>query len=156
MGKIWLQTTDGRLIHLPIVGEDKNTPDDPVKIPVSIIGGVNRCYSQQIQVVHPSKGTIVFDFKQGSPLIGSCNQCGQCCTHPVNACKSPAGECGWPYRANINAHACQYLKVIRLNKWGQAGNSECSIYADILNRFKGCAFPPEELKPHMTSCGYHL
>ena len=35
MGKIWLETTDGRLIHLPIVEDDFNSPDDAIRIPTS-------------------------------------------------------------------------------------------------------------------------
>jgi hypothetical protein len=27
MGVIWLQTSDGKLIHLPVVGSDVNSPD---------------------------------------------------------------------------------------------------------------------------------
>jgi hypothetical protein len=154
MGKIWLQTTDGRLIHLPVVGDDVNTPDDPIKIPVSIVLSVDRCYSSQIQVIHPTIGTITFDFFANRGVVGSCNQCGQCCAHPVDACPDPEGNCGWPYRANINSHACQYLTVIKNNKWPQPGNTECSIYADILNVSKGCAYPPDSFFPHMTNCGY--
>ena len=152
MGKIWLQTTSGRLIHLPVVGDDVNTPDEAEKISVSLLSA-DRCFSSQISVVHPTKGSIAFDFMAGSGLTGSCNQCGQCCTHPVDACPDPKGECGWPYRADINSHACKYLRVINKNKWPKPGNTQCSIYADILNVFKGCAYPPE-LLPHMTNCGY--
>lgn len=153
MGKIWLEDTGGRLIHLPIVGDDFNTPDDPEKISTSILTSVNKCFGQQIQVIHPTYGTIIFDFRPLG-IIGSCNQCGQCCSHPVDACPYPTGDCGYPYRADIDCHACQYLTVFKVNKWGLKDNTECSLYADILNRFKGCAYPPDEILSHMTNCGY--
>jgi len=156
MGKIWLETTDGRLIHLPVVGDDINTPDDVIRIPTSVLMNMDRCYDGQIEVVSPTHGTIIFDFEP-SGRTGSCNQCGQCCSHPVDACLHPTGDCGYPYRADIDCHACQYLTVFKVNKWGQKDNTECSLRANILNTFKGCTmFPtkPSEIKPHMTNCGY--
>lgn len=30
MGKIWLETSYGKLIHLPVRGDDVNSPDDPL------------------------------------------------------------------------------------------------------------------------------
>ena len=45
MGKIWLQTANGHLIHAPIVGDDFNSPDDAIKIPASILANKNRCFS---------------------------------------------------------------------------------------------------------------
>ena len=64
MGKIWLETTDGRLIHLPIVGEDFNSPDDAVRIPTGVLVNRNRCFSGLIQIVSPQYGTITFDFTE--------------------------------------------------------------------------------------------
>ena len=151
MGKIWVQRSDGRVIHLPIVEDDFNTPDDPIVLPPVL--AVNRCYNQQIQVVHPTLGTITFDFMPPG-LTGSCNQCGHCCSHLVEDCPHPTGDCGWPYNADIDAHACQYLTVLKKNKWPQAGNTECSLYADILNTFKGCAYPPDVIDPLWINCGY--
>lgn len=154
MGKIWVQTTEGKLIHIPIVEDDFNTPDDPVKIPTSVVvGGVGRCFSEQRQIVHPTYGTITFDFMQDSGKTGSCNQCGQCCTHPVDDCLNPA-LCTWAYDVDIDAHACQYLVIDKKNKWPDPGNTSCSIYANILNVFKGCAYPPRNIHSWMFNCGY--
>jgi len=36
MGKIWVQTPSGKIIHLPIVEDDVNTPDDTIKIPTGV------------------------------------------------------------------------------------------------------------------------
>jgi len=36
MGKIWVQTSSGKIIHLPIVEDDVNTPDDTIKIPTGV------------------------------------------------------------------------------------------------------------------------
>ena len=158
MGKIWLQTTGGRLIHLPIVGDDFNSPDDAVRIPAAVLVNRDRCFSEQIQIVSPQYGTITFDFTEPG-RIGSCNQCGQCCTHPVDVCPDPGGNCGWPLRALKkfpDVHACQYLTIINETKWGDPGNTECSIYTDLINTFKGCMYPlnQPDMRPHMTSCGF--
>ena len=150
MGKIWVETSSGRIIHLPIVEADINTADDPIVLPEML--SVNRCFSEQTIVDHPTLGTITFDFRPPG-IIGSCNQCGQCCTHLVEDCPHPP-ECGWPYRSDIDAHACQYLIVNKWRKWPQAGNTECALYGDILNQFKGCAYVPDVIKPEWINCGY--
>lgn len=157
MGKIWLETTDGRLIHLPIVGDDFNSPDDAERIPTSILVNRNRCFSELIEVVSPQYGTITFDFTEPG-RTGSCNQCGQCCTHPVDQCPA-GGDCAWPLRQIQNhddVHACQHLTIFKDNKWGDPGNTECSIYTDLINTYKGCMYPltQEKIKPWMFSCGF--
>ena len=158
MGKIWLETTDNRLIHLPIVEDDFNSPDDAIKIPTGVMINRDRCFSGTIQIVSPQYGTITFDFTQPG-RTGTCNQCGQCCTHPVDACPDPAGNCGYPLREiarSPDVHACQYLTIFKDGKWGDPANTECSIHTDLINTFKGCMLFPSEnkMKPHMTSCGF--
>ena len=153
MGKIWVQTPSGKIIHLPIVEDDVNTADTPIQLSTALVAVMNRCYSQPIAIVHPTLGSITFDFRPPG-ITGSCNQCGQCCSHPVADCLHPTGDCGYPYRADIDAHACQYLTVFKRNKWPQAGNTECSLYADILNQFKGCAYVPDVIDPKWINCGY--
>ena len=108
MGKIWVQTSSGRTIHLPIVEDDVNTADDPIVLPEIL--SVNRCYDSNIQVVHPTLGTITFEF---APLgrTGSCNQCGVCCSHPVADCPHPEGDCGYLPHPDIDFHVCQYLVI---------------------------------------------
>ena len=158
MGKFWLETTDNRLIHLPIVGDDFNSPDDAIRIPTAVMVNRDRCFSGTIQIVSPQYGTITFDFTEPG-RTGSCNQCGQCCTHPVDACPDPAGNCGYPLREiarSPDVHACQYLTIFKDGKWGDPANTECSIHTDLINTFKGCMLFPSEnkMKPHMTSCGF--
>jgi len=158
MGKIWLETTNNRLIHLPIVGDDFNSPDDAIRIPTAVMVNRDRCFSGTIQIVSPQYGTITFDFTEPG-RTGSCNQCGQCCTHPVDACPDPAGNCGYPLREiarSPDVHACQYLTIFKDGKWGDPANTECSIHTDLINTFKGCMLFPSEnkMKPHMTSCGF--
>lgn len=153
MGKIWLTTTSGRKIHIPVSGPDINTPDDPIEIPTSVVD-VNRCVSQQQIIVSPTHGTFTIDFMQDSGLTGGCNQCGQCCGHPAEECDGPDGECGWPLNLDVPWHTCQYLMIDKKNKWGDPNNSECSLYATILDSFKGCLYPPRHIKSWMTSCGY--
>ena len=157
MGKIWLETTNGKLIHLPIVEDDFNSPDDAIRIPTAVLINRNRCFSGLIQIVSPQYGTITFDFTEDG-RTGECNQCGQCCTHPVDACPNP-GNCGWPLRTIRgfdDFHSCQYLTILKENKWGDPDNTECSIYTDLINTFKGCMYPQNQpdMLPHMTSCGF--
>ena len=157
MGKIWIQTPSGKIIHLPIVEDDFNSPDDAVRIPTAVLINRNRCFSGTIQIVSPEFGTITFDFTEVG-RTGECNQCGQCCTHPADACPNP-GNCGWPLRTIRNKpdfHACQYLTIFKDNKWGDPDNTECSIYTNLINTFKGCMYPlnQSDWEPHMTSCGF--
>ena len=60
MGKIWLETTNGKLIHLPIVGDDFNSPDDTIKIPTAVLVGRNRCFSGTIEIVSPHSSASGF------------------------------------------------------------------------------------------------
>jgi len=154
MGKVWLETSEGRLIHLTIVEDDFNTPNDPVKIPTSIIGIQNRCYGEQIQIVHPTLGSFTINLKPEG-VTGSCNQCGMCCGHPVADC--PWGsleQCGYILHEDLQWHVCQHLVIDRWRKWGDPDNSYCELYATILDNFKGCAYPPLHHHPWMTGCGY--
>ena len=153
MGKIWVQTPSGRTIHLPIVEDDVNTADDPIELPEML--SVNRCYSQQIVVVHPTLGTITLDLRPDG-ITGTCNQCGHCCSHLVADCQDPP-DCGWPLRTiprQPDFHACQHLIISKENKWPQAGNTTCGLYGDILNIYKGCAYPPKAIDPLWVNCGY--
>ena len=150
MGKIWVQTSSGRTIHLPIVEDDINTADDPILLPEML--SVNRCYSQQIVVAHPTLGTITFDFRPPG-IIGSCNQCGHCCSHPLSECTNPP-DCGYIYHEDLDLHVCQHLVINKLRKFPQAGNTSCALYADILNTYKGCAYVPKAINPLWINCGY--
>lgn len=155
MGKVWLETSDGRLIHLPVVGDDINTPDSVIKISTALILDMNRCYGQQIIVNSSTYGQFTLDLRPNG-IIGSCNQCGHCCSHLVEDCPTPP-ECGWPLRAiksHPDVHACQYLIISKENKWPQANNTSCALYGDILNTYKGCAYPPKVIKPEWINCGY--
>ena len=152
MGKIWIQTTDNRLIHLPVVGDNVNSPDGAIRIPTSIIVNQDRCYGQQIVVNSPQYGSFTIDLRPPG-ITGSCNQCGQCCGHPVADCPTPP-DCGYVLNEDLNWHVCQYLSIKNWRKWGQAGNTTCYLYESILDHFKGCAYPPKTIHPWMTGCGY--
>ena len=153
MGKIWVQTSSGRLIHLPIVGDDFNTPDDTIKIPAAVIS-TTRHRSGTIEIVSPEYGTIMFDFDIDGRM-GSCNECGMCCSHPAGGCSDP--DCGYVLNTDIDFHVCQHLVINKWRKWGQAGNTECSLGTNLINTYKGCIWGPinpGEIHPHMTSCGF--
>ena len=155
MGKIWLETTKGKLIHLPVVGDDVNSPDDAVRIPTSVFTKQNRCYGEQFQIEHPTYGTITLDLRPPG-IAGECNQCGVCCSHPIADCPHPPGDCRYPSHPNLDYHVCQYLTIYKWRKWGDPDNSECSIFSTILDNFKGCAYPPDTIDPCMTNCGYYF
>ena len=131
MGKIWLQTSNGNLIHLPIVEPDVNTPDSPVKIPVSVISAADRCLSlnRTVNLSSYGLGTVTLNFTpQGR--TGSCNQCGQCCVH------------------------CKYLTV--KTKVGKVNGTECSVRANIFNISKGCLLSPQTASEitNWPACGF--
>jgi hypothetical protein len=154
MGKIYLETTDGKFIHMAITGSDIRT----VMPPTSILN-LNRCYSGTVQVAVSGYGTVTFDFNEPG-RTGSCNQCGMCCGHPVADCSggphSPI-SCGYILNTDITWHVCQYLDIKNKNKWGDPNNSTCTIWANLLNTFKGCTtFPISayKIKSWMTGCGF--
>lgn len=154
MGLIWLQTSDGKRIHLPVTGDlDVNTPDTAIDVSMVQAIAINRCYSEPIIVNHPTFGQFTIDLMLGRNLTGSCNQCGQCCTHPVDQCLNPS-VCWWPYNATVEGHKCPHLIIERANKWPNPGNTYCDVYATILDVFKGCSYPPRNIHPWMTNCGY--
>lgn len=131
MGVIWLQTTKGTLIHLPVVGDDVNAIDDPIKVPTSVIGEyalvVN--FSDKITIDVSGIGPVTFDF--GAPgRTGVCLRCGQCCSE------------------------CKHLVI--LNQAGWPNSAVCDIRMNIFNLAKGCTLFPEkanEIKL-FKSCGY--
>lgn len=148
MGKLWLQRSDGRRIHIPIQEADVNTPDTAIL--VSNVQAVNRVWSQPIQVAHPTYGTFTIDFSNPN-LTGSCNQCGMCCSHLSSGC---TGNCGYIPHAQLPIHHCQHLDIFNRNKWGQANNTQCTLYANILDNFKGCVYVPDVILPEWTGCGF--
>ena len=157
MGVIWVQTTSGKIIHLPVVGEDVNSPDDPVKISATVITYPEvRCMAGTVSVDTITHGTVTLDFNQPG-RSGACNKCGSCCTHPVSACNSP-GECGYVLDTKYDVHKCSRLVIAKgNNKLGTAGNTECSVRTTIFDIAKGCVYEPSNashILPHMTSCGF--
>jgi hypothetical protein len=157
MGKIWFETNSGFKIHLPIVGADYNTPDNPVLFSGIGLATADRYLSGEIAVNHPVIGSFTLDF--GAPgRTGKCNQCGQCCSHPVANCPHPT-DCAYvPVTSNKkDYHACQYLRLLPGKGIGKIGGTECSIRASIIDQFKGCALSPmkaSEIETWMTACGF--
>jgi hypothetical protein len=155
---VWLQTQDGRMIHFPVVGPtDINSPDDPIKIPSGIVAAPNRALVGQITISSPTHGQITLDFDVPG-RVGTCIQCGQCCVHPVANCPKPPDLCGYILDTQYNVHKCQYLSISPgANKLGKSGGTECSIYSNLSDSFKGCIHGPqipEDIWAWMTSCGY--
>jgi len=153
MGKIWLETSDNRLIHLNVIGDDVNSPNDAVKIPTSLVLNQNRCYGEQVVVNVPDYGVVTIDLRPDG-ITGLCVQCGHCCTHLVADCPNTEGVCGWPYRADIDCHACSHLIVKNVNQWPKKNNTSCALYADILSFSKGCAYSLDVIDPKWVNCGY--
>lgn len=154
MGKIWFQTSSGKRVYLPVVGNDINTPDTAIATSgvQSLIN--NRCLSGTFQVVVPTYGTITFDFTVPG-RTGSCNQCGQCCGHPPANCTEGA-NCDYVIDSKSGWHVCQYLEVLGKGI-GKSDGTRCTLRATILDNMKGCIFFPEkasEIESYMTSCGF--
>lgn len=154
MGKLWLQRTNGKRIHIPVQGADINTPDTAITVGTVQAIAANRCLSQAFQVSHPTYGLVTIDFSNPN-LIGSCNQCGMCCTHAITDCPDPGGDCGWPLNTDLNIHMCQHLTITgNWRQWPKAGITECALYSEILDNFKGCAYVPDVILPEWTKCGF--
>jgi hypothetical protein len=71
----------------------------------------------------------------------------------------PPFNCGYIFNQDYPGdHICQYLTIDPgKKKLGRPGNTECSLRATILDRFKGCTLFPsktEEILPHMINCGF--
>lgn len=145
MAVIWLLTKAGSLIHVPIVGtEDFNNPDTPVKIPTSIVKReMDRCISGSYNLTIDGRSVTILLDPPGR--TGTCNQCGECCSHLVTQCPNPTGYCGYIPADSTLYHKCQYLDELHgPNKGiGKVGGTQCSIYRDLLDLSKGCVFYPE-------------
>lgn len=155
MGKVWILRSDGKRCHLPVQGEaDVNTPATAIDVSMVQAVAINRCYCQPIAINHPTFGQFTIDLCP-SGITGECVQCGHCCTHLVENCPDPE-NCAWPYREDIDCHACPNLIVKNPKKFPQAGNTTCSIYENILDQHKECAYPPDIINPLWINCGYGL
>lgn len=157
MGKIWLRQSGGKLIHMPVVGDDVNDPDNPLEIPASVLT-LNRCYASNVVVDLSSfgLGIVTVEFEP-SGRTGSCVQCGMCCGHPSANCPHPPLDCGYILHSQLNWHVCQYLTIDKWNKWGDPNNSECGIWNTLMDVNKGCTLWPqraEEIEAWWTGCGY--
>jgi len=142
MGKVWFQTSDGKNIHIPVVGNDINSPANPIVLSGVALALQNRCLSGQIVIVHPTFGSITLDFSAPN-RTGSCNQCGQCCTHSIALCQMPPGQCGYILDAARGVHKCQHLTIFPKGI-GKANGTECSVRATILDVLKGCTLFPSK------------
>lgn len=141
MGVIWIQTEDGKLIHIPVVGPDINTPDSPTKIPASLFAvAANRCLDGQFNVNVPGVGTVTVNLTPPG-RSGTCNQCGQCCSHPIASCTEPGGNCGYVLVGGF--HQCPHL-TIKARGIGKSNGTECAIRATILQTHKGCVLFPQQ------------
>lgn len=153
MGKLWLQTTDGELIHVPIVGDDINTPDDPTIVPTSVFStAANRCLNGQYNVDIPGVGTVTVDLDPPG-RTGTCNQCGQCCSHPIASCPDPGENCGYVLVGAY--HQCQHLTV-KARGIGKSNGTECGIRTTLLNVSKGCVMFPGTASDisNCPACGF--
>ena len=152
MGKLWVAKTNGRRMYLPVAGDDINTPN--TAIPISLISGEIRNYGEPIVLKHPTFGTITIDLRTPG-IVGSCNRCGACCTHRVEDCPNP-GKCRWSYDPDIDRHKCPHLQVDDARRFGEVENAKCALYANILDHYKGCAYPPDTIDPLWANCGYRV
>jgi hypothetical protein len=154
MGTIWLETTNGKLIHIPVVGDDVNTPNDLPRIPTSVLNTTAYKLSGDVEINVKGCGMVTFDF--GVPgRIGQCNRCGQCCTHPIAQCKDSSGTCGYVVDTKYHVHKCQHLIIDgRENSLGTVGRTLCRLRPNILNRYKGCTLAPEQRESWMVSCSF--
>jgi hypothetical protein len=159
MGVIWILINNSRIVHLPVIGEDVNTPSNPVNVSVFASAINNRNFSSNVSVNTPTFGRITIKLVPDG-RTGECNQCGQCCSHPVGDCPHPP-DCGYVPITNkgVDYHACQYLTVFSGSNKGIGANNgtECSMRSDILNIAKGCVlFPqkPSEIESWMTACSF--
>jgi len=157
MGVVWIQKTDGSLIHIPVEGADVNTPDNALDTPVTTgaIQSVNRCWSNSFEYNHPTLGVFTINLMPPN-VTGSCNQCGMCCGHPVADCPDSGGECGYILNTDIGWHVCEFLDIKNWRQWPKANLTTCLKYETILDFSKACAYPPDadEIKPWWTLCGF--
>ena len=133
MGVIWLQTTSGKLIRMPVVGPDVNALDDLIKIPTSVIGNdaINKNFSDKITVDIEGKGPVIFDFSVPG-RTGSCKKCGYCCSH------------------------CEHVIVV--DEIGKPNGALCDIRMNIFNISNGCTLAPDcpEQVHNYKDCGFQF
>ena len=153
MGVVWILTEGGKIIHLPVVGDNVNCSAEPILLPE--VGGYG--FDENLGVRTQDHDFIIEFAPNGR--TGKCKMCGLCCTHPGAHCPNPAGKCG--YRTGRRGlHFCEYLSIEAGRVLGDAGAARCSVWTGILSKFKGCALWPEnndEIQPHCKGvCGFRF
>jgi hypothetical protein len=118
------------------------------------ITGENRCSNSLTVTVDGSPRTIYFNT---NGRTGSCNQCGQCCSHLASTCPYGA-SCGRTQIVGLY-HACPHL-IVGPQGIGKKNGTTCGIYNRLLYEgYKSCVpFPSEkyEIGSRMTACGYRF
>lgn len=159
MGNLWVQTSDGKLIHLAVAGNDINTPASPTKIPTSVVSAAlaDRCLAGNVSITIAGYGPVTFVFDPPG-RSGLCNQCGSCCVHPVANCTSAPGTCDFILDTKYNVHKCPHLDIKPgQGKLHNANGTSCTIHASLVDNLKGCLYFPvrsSELSPWMNNCGF--
>jgi len=137
MGKVWFEDSRGHKFHLPVVGEDVNTPYTAIH--VSEFSAVGMMYSGTVAVAIPGHPPFTFDFSPPG-RSGSCRRCGLCCTHGP---ESEPNNCDWVMNEEYGVHCCPHLEIDpRPNSLGREGRCSCAKRNNILDGYKGCALWP--------------
>ena len=158
MGIVWIESRQsGKRFHLPVRGDDVNTSDNPIIIP-SLNPIRNRCFDHDIEVTLPEFGTFTLAIGVDG-RTGSCNQCGECCTHPIGNCPDESGNCGYILDTDRGIHKCQHLTIKNPNSLGKANGTSCDLSENILEIYKGCVLWPQNADEFsqmiwLTNCGY--
>ena len=130
---------------------DYNTPEEAVVVPQTIVN-LNRCLGTI--VLSTPKGPVTLDFNLNG-RTGSCNQCGQCCSHLASTCPARPTCC---YIIDGIYHRCSHL-VIRAPGIGKRNGTECGIFNRLLYEgYKQClAWPsqPNEVEGR-PFCGFRF
>ena len=128
-----------------------NTKETAEVVPQAIANS-NRCPNSL--TVALGMITVIMDLSVNG-RTGSCNQCGQCCSHLASTCTYGA-SCG---RTKIIGlyHACPHL--VKLGPGiGKKNGTSCSIYQSLMYEgYKSCVVFPthkSEIGTRMTFCGF--
>lgn len=156
MPRIWFKDKRGAAFHIDVDTAswtgDYNTPETAETIPQTIVTA-DRCMNTVTFTTPKGTFSIILDV---NGRTGSCNQCGQCCSHLITDCQEPT-SCG--YVVDGSYHRCQYLTVHGPGI-GKKNGTSCSIHSSLLyESLKGCVcYPasPNEITSLMTACGFRF
>jgi len=130
---------------------DYNTPETALTVPQNILVS-SRC--PETMTFTTPQGSFILDFNVNGRM-GSCKECGQCCSHLITTCTHPV-NCGLMTKGLY--HCCPHLTILGPGI-GKKNGTSCVIHASLMYEgYKSCVnFPQEAFEiAKYPACGFRF